>query len=230
MRILLILLLIFQIIICKENTDFKAEELSNNSEKSYLTDRDTWGIGDENFQGGRFSFLDLKKMTEIKLRETTEGEIYKLFGKEIKIRLTYSKEPLARKHNGKYIPIDKLILYFDAKGTVTELPNAKKYETFERLSVGFYLYRDKLQFYSINHEDVEARKLLETSTKDVVESEKIHFGWLWPNQSCDRNFYDFTVLKLAKEKWYSRSIDCEWEKDNFKKVLRKDGYFKLLEE
>mgnify|MGYP007103347494 FL=1 len=143
-------------------------------------------------------------------------------------RLTYSKSPLPRIDKGKYIPIDKLIVYFDAKGIETEIPNGKGYETSEKLSVAFYLYKDKLQFYSIRHRDVLADKLLPTSTNDMIEYEKIDFGSLWPNQSCDRNYYDFKTLNFPKEKWYDNYIVCEWEKPDFEEKLKVDGYYDKL--
>jgi hypothetical protein len=218
------LILCFFILIqfeCKESNDFKPKEIE-------FIDKDIWSLGNEYFQEGKYSFLDLEKMKELELRKTSEEEIYQLLEKKITIKLTYSNSPLPKIYKGKYIPIDKLILYFDAKGTETEIANGKRYETFEKLSVAFYLYKNRLQFYSIRHRDTKADILLNSSTKDVVDYEKVQFGNLWPNQFCDRSYYDYKTLNFPKEKWLYNESDCEWEKPDFENKLKADGYYERL--
>lgn len=215
-----ILLFLFLIISCKESHETESEQFE-------FSEKDIWSKN-QYFQEGKYIFIDLNKMKELELGKTSEDDIYKLFGKDINVKLTYSKNPIPRKFKKNYLPVDRLILYFDAKGRVTELPNGKRHETFEKLSVTFYMYKDKLQFYSIRHRDAEADKLLDTSTEDVIEFEKISFGSMWPNQQCDRNFYDFKTLNLPKEKWFNSHIECEWEKPDFEKVLKDNGYYERL--
>jgi hypothetical protein len=196
------------------------------SEPELTDDKDIWGSGRDNFQESQYSFLNLNRMKEIQLGKTTEKELYEIFGKKINIRLTYTNNPLPKMYKDKYIPIDKLISYFDAIGTETEIPNGKKYETFEKLSVTFYLYKNRIQFFAIRHRDTKVDKLLNTSTIDVIKYEKIHFGSMWPNQGCDRDFYDHTVLKVNKP--YSKVFPCEWHEASFEKKLKEDGYYELL--
>lgn len=221
MRNLILCFFIFIQFVCKEYNESKSKKIE-------FIDKDIWSLGNEYFQEGKYSFLDLSKMKELELGVTEEKEIYRIFGKNISVRLSYTNSPLPRKYKGKYIPIDKLILYFDAKGTETEIANGKRYETFEKLSVAFYFYKDRLQFYSIRHRDAKADILLNSSTKDVVDYEKVQFGNLWPNQFCDRNFYDFKTLNLPKEKWHYSDSDCEWEKSDFENKLKANGYYKKL--
>jgi hypothetical protein len=220
MRILFILLLLFLFTCEKETTQIA-------SEPELVDDKDIWSYGDENFQQGQYFFLDLSKMENVKLGKTTEQELYKIFGKKVHVRLSFTNKPLPKKYKGNYIRIDKLIKYFDAIGTETEIPNGKKYETFERLAVTFYLYKNRIQFYSIYNEDVTLKKMIEkNSTKDVLDDVKKEYGSFWPNQGCDRDFYDHTVLKVNKP--YDKNFPCEWHEASFEKKLKEDGYYELL--
>lgn len=103
--------------------------------------QDIWSAGKHSFAEGEYSFLDLSLMKNIILDRTTEEELYQIFGEKINVRLTYNP-PLPRVYKGKYIPIDRMVMYFDAKGITKEIPNGKVYENFERLSFAFYLYPD----------------------------------------------------------------------------------------
>lgn len=179
---------------------------------------------------GEYEFIDLQLLKEkIHLNESTEEDMYKTFGEKVHKRLTYNI-PVPRIYKGKYIPIDKLVMYFDAKGEEKKLPNGTIYTNHEKVAVTFFIYKGILRFYSIWHYNAREDKLEIDSTPDVIEFYKIDQGAFWPHQGCDYKYYDAKVLKLPGQEWYTdfASDSCDWEKPNFEEKLKSDGYYDRL--
>lgn len=180
------------------------------------------------------NFLDLTKMAEIQTGKSSEDDIYKVFGEGLDLRLTYDPI-LPKKHLGHYYPVDKFLLYFGGKGTTIENPGFREHITMENLSVSFFLYKDKLQFYSIKNRQRGKGKLAGPSTPDIIEFAEIEKGAHWPYQECDRYYYEAIVLKLPQKDRISylpdkelNGYDCDFAIPNLEEDLKADGYYDRL--
>jgi hypothetical protein len=174
-----------------------------------------------------------EQIGKIQPGKTTIEELYKFFGKEISIRISF--KPILPKlyRKGRYRPVDKIIMYFDGETDVNQLEGATEYKTKRTKKIVLFLYQGIVQFYSIGilHNN-ERWEIDPASTKDVKE-----FGTPdWPYVSCDRKFYETKILGWnPKEHLHPHYITahdqlCYWEEPEFEKKLKKSGYYELLKD
>jgi hypothetical protein len=138
--------------------------------------------------------------------------------------------PLPKFHNGGYIPIDRIVVYFDGKGEEKQIPNGSIYRSYEKLAVTFFIHKSIIQFYSIYHYNAVKNLLELDSTPDSIEYYKIRESFFWPHQGCDVKYYDSKVLKVPEDElnYDFASKNCDWEKPNFEEKLKADGYYDRL--
>ncbi|WP_411821510.1 hypothetical protein [Leptospira sp. 'Mane'] len=184
-------------------------------------------------------YIDLQKLDQVQLGETTESELYNIFSKDVDLRFTYNPV-IPRKHLGIYKPVDKVITYDGAEISTEQINGGVRYMGKSSLIAIFFLYKGNIQFYSIalDIRDRENRwmSMPSKTTKDFLECQRNFKGDACLEIKCDDKFYELKVLKwdpashLKGHYITAHDTECDWEKKDFDEILKKQGYDKLLKD
>ena len=166
--------------------------------------------------------LDPEGLRDFSMNGEDEAALIGRFGTRLFRRFTFNPV-LPVEMNGRYRPVDRILLYFARGVEETQSPRIRTIDTRQLVYLTFFLYHNRVVDHTlvyIHYPGGEA-ELHDSSTAGSAR-EFTKLGEFWPQSACHGRYYFQRVLKDKTKKY---SGECYWQHPGFVERLEEDGFF-----
>ncbi|MBU43817.1 MAG: hypothetical protein CMN76_11395 [Spirochaetaceae bacterium] len=144
--------------------------------------------------------------------------ILTLFGTPQLVRIF--EPPLPKRINGRYYPVDKLVMYASVEFLSSGSDVAKTKKT-QHVTLMFYRSELKIAFVRVAELGASNHVLLSAESSPNVLRSDTSDRELWVGSFCDSLYHKERVLGLDVASGYP----CYWKASDFDSLLAEDGYY-----